>query len=150
MIKTCVVCGIPLTAEPGKRKKKTTAEYCGSACWHREYRASDEGWAKDCIRKAKKKSSITDRGFNLTAEYLLALLEAQNRCCAITGIEFSFKGDFEGRMDQYRASVDRIDSDKGYTKDNVQLVCAQVNIMKHQSTMKEFFFWASKIVEGLS
>lgn len=148
MTQLCKFCKTELVAEKGKRKKKATAEYCSSTCWHREYRASDEGWAKDCIRKAKQRSRSIHKGFDIDIEFLLTLLEEQNRCCAITGVEFSFRHDFDGRIDQYRASVDRIDSNRGYTKDNVQLVCAQVNIMKHQSNLEELIFWASKIVEG--
>lgn len=32
-------------------------------------------------------------------------------------------------------SIDRIDPTKGYTEDNVQLVCAQVNMMKSDMSL---------------
>ena len=147
--KYCTSCDKPIENPVSGRKLRSDTVTCSNTCWHREYRSSDEGWAKDSIRKAKKRASVIEKGFDITWQFLLDLLEEQNRRCSITGIEFRFKSDFEGRMDQYRASVDRIDSNKGYTKDNVQLVCAQVNIMKHQSTEKELLFWATKIVEGL-
>jgi hypothetical protein len=37
------------------------------------------------------------------------------------------------------ASVDRIDSDGGYTPDNVQLVCVRVNLMKGPLDQSMFF-----------
>lgn len=150
MTQYCKFCKTELPEfSPLNKKKKNTAMYCGGTCWQREYRASDEGWAKDSIRKAKKRGKAVDKGFDITWQFLLKLLEKQGRRCAITGIEFTFRAEFDGRIDQFRASVDRIDSNKGYTKDNVQLVCAQVNLMKHQSTETELLFWATKIVEGL-
>jgi hypothetical protein len=145
----CSFCGKEIKNPFPERKLRHDAKFCSSTCWHREYRESDEGWAKDSIRKAKKRANVVDKGFDITWQFLLKLLKEQDRRCAITGIEFKFRSEFEGRMDQYRASVDRVDSTKGYTKDNVQLVCAQVNIMKHQSTEKELLFWATKIAEGL-
>ena len=148
-LRKCLSCGEVIKNPFPNRKLRSDARVCSSTCWHREYRTSDEGWAKDCIRKAKKRSSLIKKDFDITVPFLLKLLKDQNRSCAITGTEFKFRSEFEGRMDQFRASVDRIDSNKGYTKDNVQLVCAQVNIMKHQSTETELLFWATKIVEGL-
>jgi hypothetical protein len=35
-------------------------------------------------------------------------------------------------------SIDRINSDKGYTKKNVQLVCADVNVAKNDLKQKDF------------
>lgn len=37
------------------------------------------------------------------------------------------------------ASVDRIDSEYGYTEDNVQLVCSRVNLMKGPLPQQTFF-----------
>jgi hypothetical protein len=51
-------------------------------------------------------------------------------------------------MNRYRGSLDRIDSTKGYSKDNIQIVCAQVNLMKHELTINELKFWCEKILEG--
>jgi hypothetical protein len=43
--------------------------------------------------------------------------------------------------------LDRIDSSKGYTIDNVQWVHKIVNIMKHDVEEKEFFNWCKLITE---
>ena len=48
----------------------------------------------------------------------------------------------------YNISIDRIDSTKGYTKDNVQLVCAQVNMMKAEMTMEELYIFCENIVNN--
>ena len=139
----CVYCNKRL------KSVRSDAKFCNDTCWKRAWRESEEGWAKDAMRKIRSRSKNFNIDTDLTWEYLIELLDYQDRKCAITSLPFEFKYSFHGRIDQYRASVDRIDSKKGYTKDNVQLVCAQVNIMKHQSSSEELLFWATKIVEGL-
>lgn len=47
----------------------------------------------------------------------------------------------------YRASLDRIDSSKGYTKDNVQLVAFIVNYMKNALSESEFLTICNGIVK---
>ena len=44
---------------------------------------------------------------------------------------------YEGRVNT-NLSVDRIDSTKGYSKENVQLVCMAANQMKNDLSMEEF------------
>lgn len=44
------------------------------------------------------------------------------------------------------ASIDRIDSSKGYTLDNVQLVCNIVNLMKNTLSIDELCDWCKSIV----
>lgn len=61
---------------------------------------------------------------NITEDYLTQLLENQNNRCYYTQIEF------DNSSEIYSFSVDRISSDKGYTKDNIRLVISAVNYMK--------------------
>lgn len=44
-------------------------------------------------------------------------------------------------------SIDRIDSDKGYTIDNVQLVCMAVNQMKSDLTNEELMYFCNNIIK---
>lgn len=53
----------------------------------------------------------------------------QERRCALTGLVISFAY-VTGRQGAITASLDRIDSSKPYTLDNVQLVHKDVNMMK--------------------
>jgi len=54
-------------------------------------------------------------------------------CCALCGRRFVYKA---GHIDS--PSIDRIDSNRGYTPDNVQYVTSRVNIMKGPLTTEEF------------
>lgn len=95
----------------------------------------------------KIKEHSVKRGieFHITKEFLWDLFLKQNRKCALTGVELSFQSKslvFDGT-----ASLDRIDSSKHYTEDNVQWVHKTVNNIKQSLTEKELFDWASLIVE---
>jgi hypothetical protein len=66
--------------------------------------------------------------FNISIEELWNLFLKQNKCCSLTGKELKF-GRY--RRNEITASLDRIDSSKGYTIDNVQWVHKDVNMMKY-------------------
>ncbi len=91
--------------------------------------------------RAKKNGWIVD----FDKDYLLELWEKQNHLCALTKIEMTALL-FNGRTPT-NMSVDRIDSTKGYTKDNIQLVCMAVNQMKSDLTYSELLFFCKNIVE---
>lgn len=74
------------------------------------------------IRTSAKKRKI-DFDNNINAEYLWDLYLRQNKKCALSGIDIDF-------YNNKNASVDRIDSLKGYTKENIQLVDKIVNNIK--------------------
>ena len=75
--------------------------------------------------------------FNVSIDYLWNLFLQQNRMCAITGdIITDFK----------QASLDRIDSSKGYIEGNVQWTTRQANISKHIMTMDELYDFCRKVL----
>jgi hypothetical protein len=45
-------------------------------------------------------------------------------------------------------SIDRIDSKKGYIKDNIQFVCMAVNQMKSDLTLDELYFFCESILKN--
>jgi len=83
-------------------------------------------------RRARKKGLA----FELTDSFFKELVKKQENKCAYSGIEFEKEGPFA-------LSIDRIDSDKGYLQNNVQLVCIMINVMKNKFSEKEFL----KVIE---
>lgn len=67
--------------------------------------------------------------------------------CAISNVIMTWGRAGEGRIPTH-ISIDRIDSSKGYTTDNVQLVCCVVNRMKSNMTHNELSYWCKNIVEN--
>lgn len=65
--------------------------------------------------------------FTVTKEQILEKWEKQGRKCALSGLDIGWAP--VGRV--HTISLDRIDNDRGYTPDNVQLLHKDINMMKH-------------------
>ena len=87
------------------------------------------------IRKSAKARHIS---FSVTIEYLWNLFQEQNQICAITG-------DYIPNIKE--ASLDRIDSSKGYVEGNVQWVTQQANLSKHVMTMEQLYEFCRKVLK---
>ena len=85
------------------------------------------------LKSRKKKDKNIE--FDITREYLNDLWEKQDGKCYYTGIDMVIVK--EGKHPQH-PSLDRIDSEKGYTKDNVVLCCQSINFAKHSYKIEDF------------
>lgn len=78
---------------------------------------------------------------NITAEYAFGLLKQQGNRCALTGVEIAVR---------YRslttASLDRIDSKRGYELDNIQWIHKDLNWMKRDLPQSRFIEWCRRVV----
>ena len=73
--------------------------------------------------------------FKLTQEFLYQLLLTQNKKCKLTNLPISLEFD---KARKVTGSLDRIDSSKGYTEDNVQWVHKDINFMKQAYSQDQF------------
>lgn len=85
-------------------------------------------------RRIRARKNLARRGeTDLTLQDLKTLWESQNGICPYTRIKMDLpsgsKPDKEGLP--ARASLDRIDSSKGYVRGNVEFVCLSVNYAKN-------------------
>ena len=71
--------------------------------------------------------------FDLTIDFLDGLIRGQSHKCYYTELPIDAK-----TRDSITASLDRLDSSKGYTKDNVHFVIKDVNMMKWTLKEKRF------------
>jgi hypothetical protein len=81
--------------------------------------------------------------FSVSIEYLWNLFLKQNRKCAISGVDLRF----QKRISDHNAtaSLDRIDSLKGYLEGNVQWVHKTVNQLKWDLSNDELMTWVNTI-----
>lgn len=63
--------------------------------------------------------------------------------CPILGVPFSFGT-------PYAASLDRINSDKGYTKENIWVISRKANLMKNNATPEELERFANWVINQLN
>lgn len=92
-------------------------------------------WSK--LRRGAEKRSIN---FEISIEYAWELFKQQNKQCALTGWGIQL-----GRWRFQTASLDRIDSSKGYMESNVQWVHKDINKMK-QNFQEHYFISACKAI----
>ena len=78
----------------------------------------------------KYHSKKNNKKFELTFNDILDIYSRQNGKCALTNITFGYVLN--------KPSIDRIDSKKGYLRQNCQLVIYDVNRMKSDLPLKEF------------
>lgn len=80
--------------------------------------------------------------FNITIEFAWELYQKQNGKCFYTGLDIELKPRNNGHM---TASMDRIDSTKGYLENNVVWIHKDVNLMKNTFT-KEYFLSLCQLI----
>lgn len=110
-----------MTPEHRERRKASMMKYI---------RSSLRAKATIVYNGTLKRSKRTGRENNLTIDYVLSKLE--QGVCAATGIKFQYKKDLDKRpgITPFSPSADRIDNEKDYTVDNVQIVCSMYNVGK--------------------
>ena len=119
------------------RKGKNSAHWLGvgdlSASFYRHFQQS-----------AKRRKIDFDVGI----EYLWQLFQDQNGKCALSGVEITLPPNNQAcNHGENSASLDRIDSNKGYVAGNVQWLHKDVNFMKYKFDESYFLSMCRKMVE---
>jgi hypothetical protein len=124
-----VSCGCALIGPGNKR-------WCG----YKEI--SGNYWSQVRIGASKR-----NLAFDISIEYAWQLFINQNRKCALTDLELTFASDkpIKLRKQYANASLDRIDSQIGYIKSNIQWVHKDINVMK-MGMLEEDFILYCKLV----
>jgi hypothetical protein len=100
------------------RKSLSKRQY---ANWSLEYRL---------FHTAKSRAKLKNREFTITLKNIKI-----PDVCPILGIKLQ-RDLIETRADN-RPSIDRIDSTKGYTPENIQVISLRANILKNNMTLEE-------------
>ena len=125
----CKVCVLNVTREYKKQKRKDSdfRKIEGQKQKERRVRL----WQNTLIHDSKKRG----KEHNLTVNDINDLYEKQNGLC------YWFKVPLipsDKLKHPQQPSLDRLDRNKGYTKDNVVLSCYSANIGRNESSVKEW------------
>lgn len=113
-------------SEQNKKWRTDNREY--NKAMQYNYYKSTRGRVVDFHHAAKRRAKKKKIEFELSTDFIVEMWEKQNGKCALTQIEFLIPQERTGgKASPFAPSIDRIDSSKGYEKDNVRLVCVAVN-----------------------
>lgn len=131
---------------PGKRKA-TTCKACELRNMESNNRTTEEIPMR-IWRKIKYTADKRDIAFDITREQALEKFQEQSKACALTKTPLYFTK-LNSRYWRYtNASLDRIDSDKPYTTENVQWVEKRINMMKQKYSQDEFIELCKMVAEN--
>ena len=81
---------------------------------------------------AKHRAKLKKLDFDLDEVFIFSLFEKQNKKCYYSGFPISLE------YDNNVFSIDRINSNMGYTKNNVCLCLTNINYMKSDLNIEDF------------
>lgn len=121
--------------EGPERQHRTKSEYQLEYSRRPDVIIKQKAWAlrnynKILFNSVKNRAKKRNLEFSLTLEDIVI-----PEFCPILGIKIIPMGN---REQGHGASVDRIDSSKGYTKDNILLCSLRANMLKSNGTIEEF------------
>ena len=138
-------CGQHIVAYSSQLKKKV---YVSCGCTRLARGSKHQCW-RGYGELSQKKYGIIKRGahkhhnrkleFSVSAEYLWNLFVSQDKKCALTKTPLSINQE---------ASLDRIDSSKGYIEGNVQWVHKDINTMKWAFPQNTFIEWCRLVTQN--
>ena len=143
----CNGCGKTFEMKRGRytsrHKQNNGNHFCNHACFHKHKQCkSPFGYFVD------KSRSRNLYEYDIDTAFLKELWEKQNGRCPYTGIQMILpesKKNFRKCRSIEKASLDRIDSSKGYIKGNVEFVCQGINFAKHDYSKEEVLQFVNKI-----
>ncbi len=154
----CDNCGSTFDREVRELKRSQKLgrkNYCSLQCFGKQnhthldtYKSQGEIWKhsgnkldkysgfREHLRRVKSR----DKECNINLDYLLEIWDLQKGICPYTGIQLKNPSYSKKNCKIYTASLDRIDSSKGYIEGNVQFISMSINNMKnsmsHEETIK--------------
>ena len=138
----CSVCGTVFD-----RRSNSTTTVCSKTCKDTRtaklsklrLQSSLSAKIRSAANTARHKAKLKGMKCDITADFVEGLMNRHDCKCHITLIPFETTGPFV-------PSIDRIDSSRGYTKDNIQVVCWIYNRCKADNTHEDVIKFAKGLL----
>lgn len=128
------------------RNGKSSCEECTNKEWGDKYKCGEIN--KHYFYGLKISAQKRKIKFDITIEQIWNLFIKQEKRCALTGILLKFAKNKKDRNTGYTtASLDRIDSTKGYTIDNIQWIFKPLQFMKGNKSEESLILLSRLITE---
>lgn len=151
---TCETCGTKFkrrVAEVNRNNKKGLSVFCNNRCQAKHPKQKDEfSDFRMYINYAKRNANNKNFEFNIDLKYLRRIWNKQNGICPLTGWNLIIKS-YSNKSDKlqiYHASLDRIDSKKGYIKGNVRFISIMANYAKHRWNDEEVIEFCKAVADN--
>jgi hypothetical protein len=146
--KQCKVCGILKKREEfGEVNISTGARisaYCKPCSLKKHTEWCERNYFLYLMSLIQRNSrSNIKKTIGVDAIFLEELFNKQDGKCALSGLHLILE-----KHNLNSPSIDRIDSNKGYEKDNIHIVCKIVNLMKHQLTVEQLYEYCAAILKN--
>ena len=92
------------------------------------------------------KLGLKRKGGDITADFMFQMWLEQDGCCALSDIKMVWGG---GKAGPTNMSIDRIDQNRGYYKDNVRLICHSINSFRGQMSDVNMLNIAKQLVSNM-
>lgn len=121
---------------------------CGCYITIKNFRGKGQ-LSKSYLSSLRMGAKARNLPFEIDVDYAWELFEKQKGLCALSGVNITLHRNYRTVMrrsgERQTASLDRIDSTKGYVKGNVQWIHRRLNPMKSNTPNQEFIDWCRKI-----
>tara|TARA_R110001599_G_scaffold14738_1_gene63440 strand:+ start:787 stop:1329 length:543 start_codon:yes stop_codon:yes gene_type:complete len=148
-------------SEVRRNKKLGRRNYCSLKCSGKvnSTHLDKKGCVENFKGKTGKRDEFTglrehfhrvkkrDKVYDITLDDLLVQWNEQDGICPYTGIKLIHPKDAGSEILYNKASLDRIDSSKGYIKCNIQFISASANLAKSTMTDEEMINFCKLISE---
>lgn len=88
---------------------------------------AEKSWLDEAMAKCRYRAAKRKHHCSIDREFIADRLRLTRGRCELTGLRFSTDKENPTNR-QFTHSIDRIDSGKGYTRGNIRIVCAGINV----------------------
>jgi hypothetical protein len=115
------------TRDPERARRAFLAYRDGASFCASPANQSEKDWARRAYRLWRS-AKWRGKGCSITSTDILNVIVSQNYCCAVSGLPLSFEAGTRAKRNPWSASLDRIDTTRGYEPDNIRIVATLINI----------------------
>ena len=115
--------------ERARQYRKTQKNTIYESGYRKKYTSTFNGTVTRLLNGAKKRAQESNAVATLDREWVIAHLTPM--ICEASGVGLSLYKAAGVHHNSFRPSIDRVDNDKGYTKDNCRITSVMYNRMKN-------------------